>query len=635
MKPSTTERIYPSLGEGYTKPGILLIIRVIVSAALLGAVYFAKLADDINSILLIAAALICGYDIVLGLAKDIHGKVFLSENLTVTLAVILSFAINRGTDGVIALILLQLSYMVRAYALHKTREMICETIEPERKMLTGSDAVNIGDSPKPEYPLGSILVIYEGIAVPVDCIIKEGSGKVDMSFISGSDKKVRLSKGDYLPAGSVCTEGQFVAATAQLPENALYRKMASSLKAGYGEMTENEKSWTKGTAFFVPALLAVSLVLLLLIPFVFHVGIPEALRRIVTIIAIASPCGVLLSIPMTYFSGMAAGRNAGILYTHAEAIETAADVKAIVFNKIGTLTERKFLVKEIITDKMDSATFMKVAAYAAAKSEHYLAKTIVNAFGERIDTLLIDEFTEYPENGVSVTIEGIKILLGTSDFLSENGVELPGGTSEVTKLHMSVNGKYAGFIAFDETVKQDISADYFKTLAKADVEKVVMVSGDSREKDRQLASELGLDEYYAECRTEEKLQRLTEIKGRIEKKSKLAFVGDCHCNEKLFEAADLGIMTGGFTCAEELTKTDVVIMQNGIEPIASLIKLARRTRRFVTRGAIFVCCVKVLILALAVFGYAPLWFGLLIDFSAALAVLLGCTRVYSQNSSEE
>jgi Cd2+/Zn2+-exporting ATPase len=634
MKPRTFERIYPSLGEDYSKPGILLILRVTLSVALLGAFYFAKLAEDINSILLIAAALICGYDIVLSLVKNIREKVLLSENLTVTIAVILSFAIGRGTEGVIALLLLQLSYMVRAYALYRTREMICETIEPERRILKGSDTVKIGDSTKPEYPLGSILVIYEGIAVPVDCVIKEGSGLVDMSFVTGSDKKVRLAKGDYLPAGSVCAEGQFVAAATQLPENALYRKMASVLKAGYGEMTENEKAWIKGTAFFVPASLIVSIVLLLALPLIFHVGFPETIRRIVTVIAIASPCGVMLSIPMTYFAGMAAGRNAGIIYTHAKAVETAATVKAVVFDKIGTLTDRKYLIKEINTDRMDSATYLKVAAYASAKSKNFLAKAIVKAFGENIDTTLIGEFTEYPEKGISVSIEGIKILLGTSEFLTENGVELLDGTNEATKLHMSVNGKYAGFIAFNETTKQDVSADYFKALAKVDINRIVMISGDSREKDRQLASELGLDEYYAECRTEEKILRLTEIKGRIEKKSALAFVGDCDCNEKLFEAADLGIMAGGFGCGEELSRTDVVIMQNEIEPIPSVLRLARRTKHFVTRGAIFVCCIKAIILALAALGYAPLWFGLLIDFSAALAVLLGCTGVYSRDTSE-
>ncbi len=634
MKPSTSERIYPSLGEDYSKPGIVLILRIILSAALLAAHYFAKLPDDISFILLITAALICGYDIVLGMVNNIRDRVLFTENLTVTVAVVLSFAISRPAEGVIALLLLQISYIVRAYALHKTRDMICEAIEPERKMLKGSDEAKTGDGQNPNYPIGSRLVVYEGMAVPVDCVIKDGAGSADLSFITGFSGKTRLSKGDYLPAGSVCSEGQFIAEAAQLPENALYRKMAAVLKSGYGELTENEKSWTRVTAFFAPASLVLSLVLLLLLPLINDISFTETIRRIITIIAIASPCGVVLSIPMTYFAGMAAGRSAGILYTHAKALESSATVKAVVFNKLGTLTDRNYLIKEIKADRMDSDTFLKVAAYASANSTNILAKAIINAFNENIDTSLIDEFSEYSQ-GVSVSIEGIKILLGTGEFLAENGVEIASGnTYEGTRLYMSVSGRYAGFIAFNETIKQDVSASYFKTLAKADVDRIVMISGDSREKDRLVASELGIDEYYAECQTEEKIMRLAEIKGRIEKKGTLAFVGDCSCSHKLFKAADLGILTDGIDCGEKLLKADVVIMQNGIGPIPSVIRLARRTKHFVTRGAVFVCCIKVIIMVLAAMGYAPLWFGLLIDFSAALAVLLGCTGVYSRDTEK-
>ena len=633
MKPSTSERIYPSLGEDYSKPGIVLILRMILSAALLAAHYFAKLPDDISLILLIAAALICGYDIILGMVNNIRDRALFTENLTVTVAVVLSFAISRPAEGVIALLLLQISYIVRAYALHKTRDMICEAIEPERKMLKGSDGAKTG-GPNPEYPIGSRLVVYEGMAVPVDCVIRDGAGSADLSFITGFSGKTRLSKGDYLPAGSVCSEGQFIAEATQLPENALYRKMASVLKSGYGEMTENEKSWAKVSSFFAPAALVVSLVLLLVLPLINNISFTETIRRIVTIIAIASPCGVVLSIPMTYFSGMAAGRSVGILYTHAKALESSATVKAVVFNKLGTLTDRNYLIKEIKTDRMDSATFLKVAAYASANSGNILAKAVINAFNEDIDTSLIDEFSEYSQ-GVSVSIEGIRILLGTGEFLVENGVEIASGSSyEGTRLYMSVSGRYAGFISFNETIRQDVSASYFKTLAKADVDRIVMISGDSREKDRLVASELGIDEYYAECQTEEKIMLLAEIKGRIDKKSALAFVGDCNCSNKLFEAADLGILADGIDCGEKLSKADVVIMQNGIGPIPSVIRLARRTKHFVTRGAVFVCCIKVVIMVLAAMGYAPLWFGLLMDFSAALAVLLGCTGVYSRDTAE-
>lgn len=631
MKPSTFERIYPSLGEDYSKPGILLTLRVISSVILLGVSYYAKLSDNIVLAALIAAALIAGYDIVINAVKDILKRDFLHENLTVTVAVVLSFAIGRYKEGIVALLLLQLSYLARNYALFRTRKMICEVIEPDRKMLNGSDSKT--DS-KPEHSVGDVLSIYEGISIPMDCVIIDGFGTADLSFITGSNKKVRLNKGDFLPAGSVCTEGQFKAEVVETRDKALFRKMASLLKLGYGEMTQTEKAWTKAASFFVPIALVICVVLMFVLPLAYHLSVTEAIRRVITIIAIASPCGIIISVPLTYFSGIALARRLGILFTHANAVENSTAIKAVVFNKVGTLTERNYLVTDIKTDKMDPATFLKVAAYAAANSQHNLAKSIIYAYGEKISKELLEDFVEYQDRGVSVSVDGIQILLGIAEFVEENGVTIPNTAFEGTILHMSVNGIYAGRIVLNETIIQDASRAYFNELAEAGADRIAMVSGDRREKDRAVANELGIDEYYAECSIEEKAYHLGEIKGRIDSRSTLAFVGDSESNEngeKLFEFSDVGIMINGMTCHKELPKTDIIVMENGIGSIPSIIGVARKTKRFAVWGMLFGCFIKAIIIAIAAVGLAPIWFGLLIDFAFSLAVLLNCTRICARN----
>lgn len=633
MKPSTFERIYPSLGEDYSKPGILLTLRVILSVILLGVSYYSKLSDNIVLAALIAATLISGYDILINAVKDLLKRDFLHENLTVIVAVILSFAIGRYKEGVVALILLQLSYVARNYALFRTRKTICEVIEPDRKMLNGSNSKTDSTS---QDALGSILSIYEGISVPMDCVIIDGFGTADMSFITGNNKKVRLNKGDFLPAGSVCTEGQFKAEVVESRDNALFRKMATILKSGYGEMTQTEKAWTKAASYFVPVALVISIVLMFVLPLAYHLSVTEAIRRVITIIAIASPCGIIISVPLTYFSGIALARRLGILFTHANAVESSNAIKAVVFNKVGTLTERNYLVTDIKTDKMDPATFLKVAAYAAANCQHHLAKSIINAYGDNISKELVKDFIEYQDRGVSVSVDGIQILLGTAEFVEENGVTIQNTAFEGTILHMSVNGIYAGRIVLNETINQDASRAYFNELAEAGVDRIAMVSGDRREKDRAVANELGVDEYYAECSIEEKAYHLGEIKGRINSRSTLAFVGDSESNEsseKLFEFSDVGILINGITCHKELPKTDIIVMENGIGPIPSIIGVARKTKRFAVGGMILGYCIKVIIIALAAAGLAPIWFGLLIDFAFSLAVLLNCTRICAKNKS--
>ncbi len=629
MKPVTYERIYPSLGEDYTKPGMLLILRVILSAILLGVSYYSKLSENIVLAILIVAALISGYDIIINAAKDVLNRDFVHENLTVTFAVMLSFAIGRLEEGIVALLLLQLSYIVRNYALFRTQKMICEVIEPDRKMLKGLDT---DTGTKPENAVGSTLSIYEGMAVPLDCIIRDGSGTADLSFITGSFKRIRMKKGDFLPAGSVCTTGQFKAEVVEEPDNALFRKTATILKTGYGEMTQTEKAWTKAARFFVPVVIVTSIVLMLVLPLVYNLSITEAIRRVITIIAIASPCGILLSVPLTYFSGIALARRMGILFSHADAVENSAAIKAAVFNKVGTLTERNYLVTDIKTDKMDPATFLKVAAYAATNSQSHLAKAIVTAYGEGIAKELVDNFVEYPNVGVSVSVDGIQILLGIGDFIEDKGVAIPNSSLDGTILYMSVNGIYAGRMVLNEIIMQDASRAYFNDLAEAGVDRIAMISGDRREKDRTVATELGIDEYYAECSSEEKLLRISELKERIDPRSALAFVGDHESDQQLFEASDVGIMINGIACCNDLPKTDIIIMENGIGSMPSIIDISRKIKRFVVGGMLFCCCIKVIIIALAAMGFAPIWFGLLIDFAASLAVLLNCTRICARST---
>ena len=329
MKPSTTARIYPSLGERYSRPSLLLQLRLALTIVLLAVSYFVELSDKYFLLVLLAAAVICGYDIVINAVKDCMKRDFLHENLTVIIAVIAAFAISRGTEGVIALILLQISFVIRDYALFKTRKTICEVIEPDRKLFKASDSAS---GAKPEHSVGTILTIFEGMAVPSDCIITEGSGAANLSFITGNDKNVSLKKGDFLPAGSVCTIGQFKAEVAGVSEDMLFRKIAAILKSGYGEMTETEEKWTKALSFIPSAALAVILLLMLVLPLVFHLSATEAIRRVITIIAVASPCGILLAAPLTMFSGIALARRLGIVFSHAQAIETAASINAIVFN---------------------------------------------------------------------------------------------------------------------------------------------------------------------------------------------------------------------------------------------------------------------------------------------------------------
>ncbi len=623
MKPDVFERIYPSSGEDYSKPAALLIIRMALAAALLAGSFFVKLSEDVMLAGLIAAALIAGYDIVIRAVKDAMKRDFLRENLLITIAAIISFAIGRRQEGIAALLLLQAAYIVRDYALFRTRKTIGELNEPNRKMFNGSD---YDEASKPKNAAGAVLSVFEGVAVSNDCVIISGTGSADLSFITGSKKRVSLKPGDFLPAGSVCTGGQFKAEVADAPENSLNRRLAAILSSGYAEPTEIEKLWTRAASWFLPFALFLSLVLMLVLPLIYQFSVSEALRRISTVIAIASPCGILLSLPLTYFSGMALARRLGIIFSGAKSLESSYAIKAVVFNKSGTLTEKSYIVTDIKTDKMDPSTFLKVAAYASAGSSNRLSRAVFAAYGGEIARDLVSGFEEHP-NGVSLSIDGIAILFGLESYLGENGVEVPSGAAAGTALHLSVSGIYAGRMVLGEVPAGEATREYISSITAAGVDKVAMVSGDGREADRLIAAELGIDEYYAECSEDDMAARIAEMKTRIDKRGKLAFAADSECPLRLFEAADIGIAVNGISAHSDLPKTDIIIMENGIERIPAIIGVSRKVKNYVLAGMIVCCFAKLILMALSAIGYCPIWFGLLVDFAVSLAVLLNCTRI--------
>ncbi|MGI5984334.1 MAG: HAD-IC family P-type ATPase [Clostridiales bacterium] len=627
----TGERLYPSLGENYSKPGIAIILRLSLSVILLVLSIVLELADSTSMWIKAVAALIAGYDLIIFSFNDIVKGIYLRENLLVVVAAIISFVIGREVEAVIAPILLQVSYIARDYVLYRTRRTICEVIEPDDTILQAMPIENDAPDGKADLSKGDTIIIDAGMFVPADCVITEGSGKADFTFITGENTPKSLTKGDFLPAGSKCTDGNFTAEVCNAPESSLYKQISSVLKSGYGQMTAAEKAWTAATKLMVPFSLTVCAALLLILPLVFDYSLTEAFRRVVTIIAISSPIGILIAIPLSYFSGIALARSKGIVLRDSKVVEKSSVIKAVVFNKAGTLTEKNYSVTDIKTDKMDPATFLKVAAHAEANSQSNVAKAILSAYGEEISKELVQNFTEYPGKGVSVTVDGIQIILGSAEFMAEKGVPVSGGVYEGNVVYMAVNDIYAGKISLSEAVTRDASDTVHRLSATAGIERIAMVSGDGRERDRIVANELAIDEYYAECLPEEKAQRIRGLKERIDSRSTLAFVGSPDAPNEGFDAADIGIMINGISCRSALPQADVVIIPNSTAPITSIIRIARVTNRFVFWGAMSCCLVKFFIIILASFGIAPIWFGMLIDTCASLGFIISCLNIISRN----
>lgn len=605
-----------SAGERAFIPDILLIVRLATAIVMLVVAQFVKMPAAACVAIQIAAASVVGYDIVLHAVSDIRRQHFSCEALPVLVAAIISFCLDRGTEAVIALILLQLAFRIRGYAINHIRTYFFDSM----LLYEGAEASVQG------------MGFSEEATAPLDCTVGEGEGTADFSFITGDDASVSLRTGDFVPAGVRCMSGQMSLQPINSAEDSIGSRMANVIRLGSESVTQTENRLNSFSNYFALGVLAMSIILLILMPTAFKLSFPESLRRIITIIAIASPGAVLLTVPLTYLAGMTSARKQGIVFKSASAMERISKVKSVVFEKNGTLTGQSFVVKEIKTDKMDPATFLKVAAYAQANADDPAAKAIVAAYGEEISGELVQNFVSYDGKGVSVSVDSIQILLGSEEFLLENNVAMPSIHDEGYAVHMSVNGIYAGRILLaDYIVPSALSA--INSLEKAGVERISMISGDSRAQDVFVAQALGIDEYVAECKPADKPRRIKEMKARIDSKSSLAYI-TAHVGEKAeFEAADVGIAINGISYPENLELADITIMSSSPNKVPSAILIASKTRRYILGTLMFGTAGKLIIVLLAALGFAPLWFGVLLDICVSLAAVLDCLSAESISDS--
>ncbi len=586
-------------------PNLALIIRFMAVLILLLAAKLVSMPALGSLALIIIAAAIIGYDIVIKALDDIKEQYFSSEALPLITAAVISFFLGREVEAVVALLLLRLGLEARRYAALKIRDALSEEFD---------------FSPKEEFS-EEARVFSEGDISAFDSTIEKGLCSADLSFITGDRAAVSLKTGDFIPAGAKCLDGQVLLRPAAASKDSLAAQMSETLKSGSKVQTQIEERLKKISNYFAFSAVVLAIIITALIPILTDLSFAEGLRRGITIIAIASPGAIILSVPFAYYASMAAARRQGIVYSSARALEKMSILKSVVFEKKGTLTQKDFKVSDVKTDKMDPATFLKVAAHAQAGAYNPVATAIKAAYGQALSPELVQDFIEHKGRGVSVSVDGISILLGNELFLTENGVSLPKLNEEGYAVHMTVNGIYAGRIILSEHLNPSAPAAMEK-LKAAGVERIAMISGDRRERDSVIAGGLGIEEYVAECKPEDRLRRIKEMKARIDSKSSLAYVTAFPAEYNLSEGADLIVSLNGLAQGGSLGASDVTFMGSKLDAIADAAKSASGVKRRVLLLVSAGVAAKLIIALLAALGFAPLWFGLILDLCSSLALLI-------------
>lgn len=614
-------------GEDYHGFDRLLIARLAVAVIIFILGLVIELSDTYVLLFMAASALVAGFDVLVGAVVNLFNKRVFDETLLMTIAAVAAFLIGESHEGAAVIILFQIGELFQDYAIGRTKRSVEELMDlrpDSATVLADGEERNI---PAEEVEVGMFIVIRPGERVPLDCNVIEGNSVLDMSALTGESMPRPVGPGETLLSGSVNLSAPIKAQVTSIASESTAARILKMVQAESAKKGRTEKFITRFARIYTPVVIAIAVVLALVMWIVFKHPIIESVNRALVFLVISCPCALVISVPLTYFAGIGGASKLGILFKSSAAVDAVAKTRVVVFDKTGTLTTGSFKVSSVKPEKMDSDMMLKIAAHAEAYSNHPIAKSIVSAYGGPISYDLIDSHTEHSGKGIIAYIENIKIVLGSLEFLREQGTEVPDSKPDDMVVHMSIGDIYAGWIALSDTIKED-SAAAIRDLADAGVEHVSMLTGDSAEIASKLAKAVGIKEYFAECLPEDKVERVHELKKRTGDKGALIFVGDGINDAPVLTAADVGIAMGGLGSDAAVEAAEVVIMDDGPTKVAAAIHASKNILRIVYQNVVFALGAKLIIMALGVVGISTLWFAVFADVGIALATVLNSIRAF-------
>jgi len=371
-------------------------------------------------------------------------------------------------------------------------------------------------------------------------------------------------------------------------------------------------------------------ILAILPPLILGGGWADWIQRACIFLVISCPCALVISVPLGFFGGIGASSKIGILVKGSNYLEAVAEMTTIVFDKTGTLTKGEFKVSEVqpSADKNNTIgkeELLEIAAYGEGYSNHPIANSIREAYGKTLSMERVTDTEEIAGHGIHTFIDGREVYLGNAKLMDAQNIAYTENKTAGTVVYVACNNVFAGSIVISDTVKEG-SKDAIRDMKQVGVKKTVMLTGDRQAAADAVAAELGIDEVHAELLPADKVGQVEKLLGAQNEKERLAFVGDGINDAPVLTRADIGIAMGSMGSDAAIEAADIVLMDDDIRKIASLVKIARKTLGIVKQNIVFALAVKALVLLLGALGMANMWEAVFADVGVSVIAILNSMR---------
>ncbi len=612
---------------------ILEIVQIAVSALFFAAGFLLEhlgkstLTQVLEYVAFAAAYFIVGYPVLIATGKNIvKGKIF-DENFLMTVASIGAVCLGELGEGVAVMLLYQLGELLQGIAVGSSRRSVSDLMDLKSESAT---VLENGEqkSVKPEnLKIGDVVLVKAGEKVPADGILLTGNASLDTKSLTGESVLREAQQGEELLSGCINAGGVFEMKIARAYEDSAVAKILDLVENSASKKAAPEKFITKFAKFYTPIVCGLAVILAVIVPTL--LGLINGggyggyfvrwINTALNFLVISCPCALIISVPLTYFSGIGSCARNGILVKGATYLDTAAKIKAVAFDKTGTLTEGNFAVCGVQpAEGIDEKELLAVAAAAEAGSSHPIAK----AFCEAETAYKAENIRETAGRGVSAEIGGKTALVGNALLLKENGVYAPVPDSPYTQIYVALDGNYLGRIEIGDRVRPE-AKEAVAELGTLGVKRTVMLTGDNRARAEKIASELGISEVTAGLLPDEKLEKAEALK----KDGALMYVGDGINDAPVMAVADCSVSMGKLGSAAAVEASDLVLVSDNLKALPRCVRIARKTRRIVTENIVFSIAMKAAFMALGIAGVMPLWLAVFADVGVMLLAVLNSLRM--------
>ncbi|MCR4692682.1 MAG: cadmium-translocating P-type ATPase [Firmicutes bacterium] len=562
-----------------------------------------------NNPLFIISYLILGYDVIINAVKNIR-HIF-NEHFLMTIATFAAFILGEFPEACCVMLFYQIGEFLSDYAQDKAKDSIGALMDLRCDRASLLMDGTFKSVPSEDVRIGSIIRILPGEKVPLDGIIKKGGTYFDTKALTGESVPKFFEEGDTVLSGYIAGDSVIEMEVTKEYADSTASKILALLQDE--KKANSEKFITRFAKIYTPIVVFLA-VLIAVLPLLFGADYHIWLYRAILFLVVSCPCALVVSVPLSFFSGVGCASSKGILVKGAYILEKAAKIKNFAFDKTGTLTDGQFCVRSVKSENLSDDELLKYCAYCEFYSSHPIASAIKDAYGKEIDESLISDYREVPGKGTTAYVNSHKIAIGSADFLKISG-------GEKNSVYVSIDDEFAGSIKISDMLKPE-TENAISKLKLLGISSVIL-TGDSEKNTKEISNILKIP-FYSSLLPKDKVTKIDELK----KSGITAFAGDGINDAPVLSMADVGVSMGKIGQDAAIESSDVVLTTDNLEKLPVLVRIARKTMRIVYENIILSILVKIAVMVLGVFGLASIWLAVFADVGVLILAVINSLRAF-------